>query len=65
MFAILDKAKFNTENIRDLKLAAARRMTVQMIKVVLQHELPLMGHNLLYRAWTKRGLVYVLYIYAL
>jgi hypothetical protein len=34
-------------------------MAVQVIKLVLQPEL---GHNLMYRAWTERGLVYVLYI---
>jgi hypothetical protein len=36
MFAILDKAKPDIENIRDLNLAVARNMTVQVIKLVLQ-----------------------------
>jgi hypothetical protein len=47
MFAILDKAKHDTENIRDLNYAVVRHMTVQVIKIVLQPELPLIGHNLL------------------
>jgi hypothetical protein len=65
MFAILDKGKPDTENISDLNLAVVRHMTVQVIKLVLQPELPLLGHNLLYWALTKRGLIYVLYIYKL
>jgi hypothetical protein len=63
MFTILDKAKPDIENIRDLKLAVDRHTIVQVIKLVLQPELPLIGHKLLYRAWSKRGLIYVLYIY--
>jgi hypothetical protein len=35
MFAILDKEKPNTENIRGLKLAAVRHMTLQVIKLPL------------------------------
>jgi hypothetical protein len=65
MFTTLDKAKPDTENIRGLNLAVARHMTVQVIKLVFQPELPLIGHNLLYQAWTKRGQIYVLYIYEL
>jgi hypothetical protein len=64
MFAILDKANPDTENIRDLNLAVVRHMIVQVIKLVLQPELLLIGHNLLYRACTKRGLIYIyIYIY--
>jgi hypothetical protein len=33
-------------------------MTIQVIKLVLQPEVLLIGHNLLYQAWTKRGLAY-------
>jgi hypothetical protein len=51
------KAKPDTENIRDLNLAVVRRMTVQVIKLVLQSELLLIGHNQLYQASTKRGLL--------
>jgi hypothetical protein len=40
-------------------------MTVEVIKLVLQPELLLIGHNLLYRAWTKTSLVYVLYTNAI
>jgi hypothetical protein len=50
MFAILDKAKPDTGNIRDLNLAVVRHMTVQVIKLVLQPEVPLIEHTLLYRA---------------
>jgi hypothetical protein len=49
MFAILDTG--------DLNLAAVRRTTIEVIKP----ELPFIGHNLLYRACTNRGIVYVLY----
>jgi hypothetical protein len=65
MFTRLDKAKPDTENIRNLNLAVVRHMGVPVIKLVLQPELPLIRHNLLYRAWTERGLIYVLYIYEL
>jgi hypothetical protein len=65
MLAILEKANPDTENIRDVSLAVVRHVTAQVIKLVLQPELPLIGHNLLYRACTKRGLIYVLYIYEL
>jgi hypothetical protein len=65
MVAILDKAKRITENIRYLNLAVVRHMTVQVIKFVFQPELPLIRHNLLYRTWTKRGLIYALCIYEL
>jgi hypothetical protein len=51
-----------TQNIRDLNSAVVRRMTVQVIKIVLQPQLSLIRHNLLYLAWTQRGIVYVLYI---
>jgi hypothetical protein len=34
IFAILDKVKPGTENIRDLNLAVVRHMTVQVIKLV-------------------------------
>jgi hypothetical protein len=46
MFAILDKAKPDTENIRKLNLAVVRYMTIPMIKLVLHPELPLIRHNL-------------------
>jgi hypothetical protein len=47
MFAIFDKAKPDTENIKDLNLAVVRHMTVLVTKIVLQPELPLIRHNLL------------------
>jgi hypothetical protein len=40
-------------------------MTVPVIKLVLQTELPLIEHNLLYRAWTRKAPVYVVYMYEL
>jgi hypothetical protein len=55
MFTILDKAKQDTENIRDLNLAVVRHMTVQVNKLVLQPELPLIGHNLLYEPGLKEA----------
>jgi hypothetical protein len=55
MLAILDKAKPDTKNIRDLNLAVVRRMTVQVIKLVLQLKLSLMGHNLLYEPGLKEA----------
>jgi hypothetical protein len=45
MFAMLDKAKPDTENIRDLNLAVVRHTTVQVIKHVLQPELPMIGYE--------------------
>jgi hypothetical protein len=48
MLSIVDMATPDTENIRDLNLAVVRHMAVQMIKLVLQPELPLIGNNLLY-----------------
>jgi hypothetical protein len=46
MFAILDKAKTDTENIRGLNLAAVRHVTVQVTKLPLQPEIILTAHNL-------------------
>jgi hypothetical protein len=46
MFAIFNKEKPDTENIRDLNLAVVRHMIVQVIKPVLQPELPFKGHNM-------------------
>jgi hypothetical protein len=43
MFAMLDRAKPDTENIRDLNLAVVRRMSVQLFELILQPELPLIG----------------------
>jgi hypothetical protein len=65
MFAILDKAKHETENIGDLNAGAVRHMTALLIKIVLQTELPLIRHNLLYEPGLKRGPIYVVYIYEL
>jgi hypothetical protein len=53
MFTILDKAKPDTENIKDLDLAVVRYMTIQVINLVLQPELPLIGNNLLYEPGLK------------
>jgi hypothetical protein len=55
MFAILDKVKPDTENIRDLNLAVVRHVTVQVTKLVLQPELHLIGHNLLYEPGLKEA----------
>jgi hypothetical protein len=53
MFTILDNAKHHAENIRDLNLAVVRHMAVLVIKLVLQTELPLIRHNLLYEPGLK------------
>jgi hypothetical protein len=59
MFVILDKARPHTENIRGSNLAAVMCTTVQVSKnAVIPTKL---GHNLLSKAWTERGL-YILYI---
>jgi hypothetical protein len=42
-------------NMRYLNLAVVRHMTVQAIKLVLQPELPLTGHNLLYEPGLKEA----------
>jgi hypothetical protein len=55
MFTILDKAKPDTDTIRDLNLAVVRHMAVQVIKLVLQPKLPLIGHNLLYEPGLKEA----------
>jgi hypothetical protein len=55
MFAIMDKAKHDTENIRDLNKAVVRHVTVLVIKLVLQPELPFIRHNLLYKPGLKEA----------
>jgi hypothetical protein len=55
----LDKAKPVTENTRGLNLVAVRRTTVQVSKLPLQPELLKILHDLLFSAWTDRGLVYI------
>jgi hypothetical protein len=57
VFAIFNKANPDTENIRDLNLAVVRHMTVLVIKHVLQPELPLIEHNLLYELGLKCKLI--------
>jgi hypothetical protein len=47
--------KPDTENIRGLNLAVVRHMTVQVIKLPLQPELPLIKHNLLYEPGLKEA----------
>jgi hypothetical protein len=48
---ILGKAKPDIENIRGLNLVVVSHMTIQVIKLMLQPKLPLIGTNPLYRAW--------------
>jgi hypothetical protein len=55
MFAILDKAKPDTENVRNFNSEVVRHMTVQVIKLVLQPEIPLLRHNLLYEPGLKEA----------
>jgi hypothetical protein len=63
MFAIMGMAKPITETIRGLYLAAVTYTTVQVPRLPWWLELRLIGHNLLYLAWTDRGLVYSVYTY--
>jgi hypothetical protein len=55
MSTILDKAKPDTENTRDLNQAAVRHLAVLVIKIVLQRELPSIRHNLLYEPGLKEA----------
>jgi hypothetical protein len=48
MFATLDKANSDTGNIRSLNLAAVNHTTVQVTKLLLQQELLIIEHDLLY-----------------
>jgi hypothetical protein len=60
MFATLDKAKPDTGNIRS-NLAMIKHTTVQVTKLLLYRKLLKTGHDMLYWAWTDRGLVYIVY----
>jgi hypothetical protein len=42
---------------------AVRRTTVQVTRLLLQPELLKIGHDLLFSAWTDRGLVCIVYTY--
>jgi hypothetical protein len=61
MFATMEKAKPDTENIRGLNLAAVKHKTVEVTRPPLQGKLLGIGHNLLYRVWADRGFVYTVY----
>jgi hypothetical protein len=63
MFALLDKAKPDIENIRGLNLAVIRHTTVQVTRLLLKRKLLEIGNNLLYWAWTHRGLVHIVYTF--
>jgi hypothetical protein len=54
MFAILDKAKPDRK-YKSLKLSGGQAYDLQVIKLVLQPELPLIGHNLLYETGLKEA----------
>jgi hypothetical protein len=55
MFTILGTVKTDIENIGDLNLAVVRHMSVQVFKIVLQPELPLIGYYLLYEPGLKEA----------
>jgi hypothetical protein len=55
MFAILNKAKHYTEHIRYLKKAVVRYLTVLVFKIMLQTELLLIRHNLMYEPRLKEA----------
>jgi hypothetical protein len=59
IFKIRDWAKPDTENSRGLNLAAVKRTTVQVTKLPLWRKLLKLRHNLLFKAWTDRDLVYI------
>jgi predicted methyltransferase len=48
----------HTENIRALNLAAVKLKTVQMTKLLLQHTIIKIRHDLLCKACPDRGLVH-------
>jgi hypothetical protein len=48
MFATLDKANPGKGNIRGLNWAAVKHTTVQVTRLLLQQELLMIGHDLLY-----------------
>jgi hypothetical protein len=64
MFVPLDKARPHTESIRGSNLAAVMCTTVQVSKNAVIP--PKLGHNLLCKAWTERGLciLYILYLFS-
>jgi hypothetical protein len=65
MFAILDKMKPNTKYIRGLNLAVVNNTTVQVTRLPLKRELPKVGDDLLFPAWTDKGFVYIVQCYGL
>jgi hypothetical protein len=62
-FAILDKAKPDTENVRGLNLAAFRVATGQVAKLPFRRKLSKIRCILLYKLWSGRWHVLV-HIYA-
>jgi hypothetical protein len=46
-----------------LKLSAVKHTTAQVTSLLFKQELLMIGHDLLYLAWTDRGLVYVVHAY--
>jgi hypothetical protein len=48
MFATLDKANRDTSNIRGLNLAEVKHTTVEVTRLLLQQEILMIGHDLLY-----------------
>jgi hypothetical protein len=48
IFATFDKANRDTGNIRGLNLAAVKHTTVQVSIQLLQQEILMIGHDLLY-----------------
>jgi hypothetical protein len=48
MFETLDKANLDTGKIRGLNLAAVKHTTVKVTRLLVQQELLMIGHDLLY-----------------
>jgi hypothetical protein len=47
------------KNIRDLNLVVIKLMTIRVTKLPLKRELHKIKHNLLYKAWADKDLVYI------
>jgi hypothetical protein len=58
MFAIWEKAKPDTQNIRGLNFAGVKPMATQVTKLIFLCMLSNIWHDLLYNTWIDRGTVY-------
>jgi hypothetical protein len=61
MFATMDKAKPDTGRITGLDLAVAKHSTVRVTGLPLWRKLLKIRYNLLYCAWTDRGILCIVH----